>query len=227
MIAFDWCQEQWRWYINFLEQEIQSLTRKALLIDLEGSASTIDTNQMVAVGSLSEPSSTKRGMVMISRDKDTKNRWRLQPHPAGLSLNSFRSRHIRSESLKSESQESVDTIIEDEDFSFEDLQALQSLEEKVHEAILIIDSNISTLSEAKHFYQETFALEEFSKNLYNDCAGTIKRFEKTVDNIIKDLTREQAKVRCLSSLLTDRKTLVSSERSQNLWSLTNVSYTAF
>ncbi|KIM97239.1 hypothetical protein OIDMADRAFT_130241 [Oidiodendron maius Zn] len=203
LLIFDWCHEHWRWYINFLEQELQRLTRETLLVDLGQSSNVIDrtssqgqraTSSQVHSSplSVSEKATWRSGSEIKEPTSYPRPQYQAPPVP-------------RPASLFAESQESLNA---DENFSFSDLQQVQSLEEKANEIILVLDSNASTLSKVKQYYRETFTFDEFPITLKSACARDFTKFEKAVGNIIGDLQMQESRTKMLLRLLTNRKSLL-------------------
>jgi hypothetical protein len=208
LLIFDWCHEHWRWYINFLEQELQRLTRETLLVDLNQSSNGIE--RIPSQGTVQRATSSQICSSPISVSE--KNPWRSRsqskqppsyPHSHRQSVPT-----PRPASPWAESQESLSS---DENFSFGDLQQVQSLEEKANETILVLASNVDTLSKVKDYFRETFACEEFPLILKSACTRDLAKFEKTVGSIISDLQMQESRTKMLLRLLTDRKSLVSPE----------------
>lgn len=206
LLIFDWCHEHWRWYINFLEQELQRLTRETLLVDLNRSSNGIErtpsqgmmqraTSSRICSPPLSVPEKAPWHSGSQIKEPTSYAHPERQAAPAPRPASSF-----------AESQESLNA---DENFSFSDLQQVQSLEEKANEIILVLDSNINTLSKVKQYYRETFTFDEFPITVKSACARDLTKFEKAVGNIISDLQMQESRTKMLLRLLTDRKSLVS------------------
>ena len=203
LLIFDWCHEHWRWYINFLEQELQRLTRETLLVDLGQSSNGIErtpsqgqraTSSRVYCSplSVSEKATWRSGSEIKEPTSYPRPQYQAPPVP-------------RPASSFAESRESLNA---DENFSFSDLQQVQSLEEKANEIILVLDSNANTLSKVKQYYRETFTFDEFPITLKSACARDFTKFEKAVGNIIGDLQMQESRTKMLLRLLTNRKSLV-------------------
>ncbi|KAH7305646.1 hypothetical protein BKA65DRAFT_520672 [Rhexocercosporidium sp. MPI-PUGE-AT-0058] len=194
LIIFDWCREHWRWYINFIEQELQKVTREALLVDLDRDVNYIERTpcQLRASEAISLPTCISPASVW------EKAPWRfisqLSHHPTGFFHSTQQASTPRPSSSSANSEDSLETS---EDFSFSDLQEVQSLEEKANEAGLVLESNINTLSEVRQHYGEVVNSEEFPAVVKAACSREIYKFEKT-----------QSRTKVLLRLLTDRKSLL-------------------
>lgn len=203
LILFDWCGENWRWYINFLEQGLENTTRRTRLIRFDTPTSVLTKNSITLQGNQDVASSS------------------LTTEKTGLSLSS---QHATHQSRRAPQKQSPPTILPEPtatsvlaaeqsdgeaDFSFSDLQHVQFLEEKVNEILLVLEANINVISELKEHYQEVVASEDFPYVLRQECAGDIKRFWQGITSTVSDLRMQYSRTKTLLQTLTDRKSLVS------------------
>ncbi|KAH8590628.1 hypothetical protein B0O99DRAFT_579875 [Bisporella sp. PMI_857] len=208
LVVFDWCRDHWRWYLNFLEQELHKLTREALLVDLDRHSDRNNTNHSLVVVERTRSSRLSSPPKSASEKAAGSPHRQIKQPPSYPYLQRIPSPEAGAASSFSESQDSLNT---DEDFSFGDLQNVQSLEEKANETILVLDTNISTLSQAKLYYREVVISAEFPRDLQTACVRGLAKFERKIGSIIVDLKLQQARTKMLLRLLTDRKNLVSSD----------------
>jgi hypothetical protein len=210
LVIFDWSREHWRWFINFLEEELQKSTRQTLLVDLDrgpgraamssiqGPVQRITSSQIcTSPTSISEKSSWRSNSLMKGLPSYSSQPKKLAPLSPPAITSSF-----------GESQESLNS---GDDFSFSDLQRVQDLEEKTNGTLLVLESNINILSEVKQYYESIIGSEDFPKTIKLACARDITKFTRTTDGIINDLRMQSSRTKMLLRLLTDRKSLVSSE----------------
>ena len=235
MIICDWCGEDWRWYISYLEEVLQEDNRQPLAAMVENPSSLMQERPSKAVtwntadekrslrstttfkgfSSLRRNSSIRKGSQTVSPNP-------LQPARSNSILKnsappspneppSFTSNPdqpgppSRSNTIYSQSG-SFPTPTK---FSFGDLQKVQLYEDKANEVHLILDSNIKVLSELKSHYQYVTKSEYFPESLIRNCRPDLERFEKRITSVIKDLEMQQTRAATLLRLLTDRKDLVS------------------
>jgi len=224
LIIFDWCREHWRWFINFLEEELQKSTRHSLLVDLDSGPSR--TAAMPSRGGINRITSSQ--FCISPTSVSEKSPWRTDstikaplqyPHSARQPIST-----LGTIDTFAESEESLNP---DEDFSFNLLQRVQELEEKANETLLVLESNINILSEVRQYYHEIVASKEFPADIRSLCVRDLAKFERNVTSIINDLQMQLSRTKMLLRLLTDRKTLVSSNWYQfNTSMLTGNSSTA-
>ena len=96
------------------------------------------------------------------------------------------------------------------EYSFSDLQNLQSIEEKADEAILVLHTNINVLTELKQHYSLLTDSEEWPEELRSSCKADIARFDRRVTKVENDLGMQKLRAETLVRLLANRKSLVKS-----------------
>lgn len=221
LVVFDWCREHWRWYINFLEHQLQNSTRETLLVDLDR-----NPNRLERRTSQGRNQQMPRSPISVSEKIPQRSSSQIKHPLQSAPYHGSQKQSVANPRPSSSFAESQESLATDEDFSFSDLQQVQSLEEKANETILVIDSNTNTLSEVKQYYREIVASEEFPRILQSACARELAKFEKTIASIISDLQMQHSRTQMLLRLLTDRKSLVCLNRCQFYFLLTSISCTA-
>jgi hypothetical protein len=94
------------------------------------------------------------------------------------------------------------------ELEFSDLQRIQYIEEKTHEAVLVLKLNVEVLEELKQHYRYVVSHASFPKNINDACERDIVRFEKRVLGVEKDMRMQQARTETLLRLIAERKTLL-------------------
>ncbi|KAG6989005.1 hypothetical protein G7Y79_00066g095230 [Physcia stellaris] len=97
---------------------------------------------------------------------------------------------------------------EEQDFSFAKLQKIQHIEEKAHEALLIIKMNISVIGQLKQYYDTIIKSRHFPQGIRELCQGDLEQFELRTNGILNDMQMRILRLETLLRLLGDRKTLV-------------------
>ncbi|RFU28625.1 hypothetical protein B7463_g7720, partial [Scytalidium lignicola] len=95
-----------------------------------------------------------------------------------------------------------------EQFSFKSLQRVQSLEDKSNEVLLILEANISVLSEMTSFYKSFVSSENCPNEHKEIWKRQVLRFEKKIESIICEIRMQITITKTLLRLLADRKTLL-------------------
>ena len=123
----------------------------------------------------------------------------LKPPQATGQPEKKRTRSVSRESRIQESQNQ---------FSFEDLRDVQSLEDKANEVIFVLNANIDVLKELKDYYQDLVFSEDHTKYFGANHKIGLGRFVKQITSIINDLRMQITRAGALVRMLGDRKALV-------------------
>ena len=203
LIMCDWAGENWRWYINYMEGELQNVSRRTLSLKVAASAkSALETSLLRAArphqtqGGEDPPSLTSKGRPAPSYREE------LLP---------LESRQLPPEmppvSELSNTSAERDRGGNRHCFSFSDLQRIHYIEEKANEAILILRANTKVLVELKQHYRVLADSPVWPEEL-SQCDRDIVRFEKRMHNIENEFEMQQSRVEILLRLIADRKELV-------------------
>ena len=205
VIICEWSGENWRWYINFLEEALQATTRPTL-------SAMVDTL----------PTSTADGASSMLEECADPRTGSVVPHAVSprLSTQAF---HLNSRPIlvcKTLSDIDLPTPELDvrtsqrrvttshPDFSFSDLQRIQFIQEKVNETMLILKLNVDVLTELRQHYRSISESDAWPRELNLKCKREVIRFEKRVLAVENDLRMQQSRAEMLLRLLADRKSLV-------------------
>jgi hypothetical protein len=208
LIFCDWSAENWRWYINFLEEALQKTTRRILStpVDAPLSPTFERPSRSTTQPTLSEPG-TKSWISILRRAAIPASRLPTSPpsnnqslQPAGCPLQPPEPpRGRKGQEMQSDQQE----------FSFNDLQRIQFIEEKANEARLILKVNEKVIDELKLHYRSSLDSEYCPEVMSRNCKLDFAKFSKRVISIQNDLRVQQSRAESLLRLLADRKSLVS------------------
>jgi len=204
LVICDWCSEDWRWYISFLEEALQEKTRRTLAVHVETLINRIETDPIQALS----PSSTilnseKRAYSDLSiLNKPTKSMAPPElpsgppPPPPGRPQAPVPSY-------------GPGVPLDPGTFSFSDMQRVQFLEDKANEVMLILESNMHVLTELELHYKSVRDSEHWPKDLNTEGSAEIVRFHNRIASIMNDLRMQSSRTKTLLRLLADRKSLVS------------------
>ena len=208
LIFCDWSGENWRWYINYLEEAFQDLSRRFLAVPVDhlpsptfGPPSRKLTGQSVL--------SDKTGMSSGSKTVDTSFQefgTPLSPMPLSPPP-SFVSR-LPDPQEPQEPPESPPQQDYQQDIVFSDLQRFQFIKEKADEALLVLKVNVSVLSELRHYYSSIVESESSMDSLRTQCLKDISAFEIHVTSVENEMRKQQWRLETLLNLIADRKALV-------------------
>ena len=197
-----WAGENWQWYINDLEEKLQSVTRATVTVPIQVGGPAIGVRPSKSRRSL--PLSTKRkwSMRTLSRSMKRSLSW--------STVWSDRST-ITGDKHPPTIGEDVDLTDEpiEEDFSFRDLQSCQFIQEKASEILLVLKSNINILDSLRSNYLAVLdQLESESMFRSSDKTATLG-FSQSLVDITKKTNMQQSRVETLLQLIGERKSIVS------------------
>lgn len=210
LLLCNWSVENWRWYINHMEQEVQNITRKTLSVKVTKPQAELrpklpyirtDTGILVSPKKPSTSKSLTTKMKMTSPLTKVAAKLPNQgpptssgppgPPPSMLSPTT-----------------NNDPFQADSDFSFEDLQRIEYIEEHANQALLVITLNSSILSALSQHYAFVVESKSFPHDIRTKCEVDFRRFVDQISDISAETQRQKARVETLLCLLADRKALV-------------------
>jgi hypothetical protein len=209
MILCDWCSEDWRWYISYLEGSLQAKTKRTIGVKLEAPKSTFARSE--SGFSSWEPKRVSSGgkqstwtdslVTSFSRASTTVG----SPIPGQVPLSSPRSFSAPKTSQELAISSYVQQQQNADSFSFSDLEQVQYVEDKANEALLIMESNISVLEKLQAHYKSKLS------QLHKRCGSEeeLETFDKRISSTIDNLRMQSARTTTLLRVISDRKNLVS------------------
>ena len=195
LIIFDWCREQWRWYISYLEELQEITTRRALTMSFDRPA-TLPSNDTPSRAATAPVGKVKRAVTQIIKRAASATGTLPPPIP------------LQSIPQTAPLPEFEPDLENTKSFSFSDLQKVQSYEEKVRELLLVVGSNIKIVTAIKDYYMELVESSEFPDEIKLGSTRKIKDFQRAVFSIVNDLEMQHSRASMLLSTLTNRKGLV-------------------
>jgi hypothetical protein len=198
VIIFDWCREQWRWYISCLEELQEITTKRALTMSFD--------RPTIRPCKDSPPETTTASTGRVKRAvtgfiRKAASATGTLPPPTPIPLQTVPEPGPPPPDFEPDLKNT-------ESFSFTDLQKVQSYEEKVKELLLVIGSNIKIVTAIKDYYIELVESSDFPGDLRDGSVGKIKDFKKSARRVVNDLEMQQSRASMLLSTLTNRKGLV-------------------
>ena len=205
LILCDWSAENWRWYINFLENRYQDISRSALSTKLDiPSRPQMDKDAFSMASSQSQTMAVDKSSPMAQKQPFPCRRTHTDPH-TGLS------QPLPPGMLRLEIPDQAQTQDEhhgQRGFSIRDLQDIHSNKKRVNEAVLVLRLNISVISQLKQYYRSIINLKEVPEMIGLNCKEDIIQFERRIDEVEHDLQRQVLRTETLLRLLADNKNLV-------------------
>lgn len=205
LIFCDWSAENWRWYINFLEEEVQAITRTTVDV---GVSKPLDP-----VSAISPFSDTLQGIFHIKQKSRTFSFGRKNTHPTQERLPQLSATPAIPLGPPEPPERPPEPIEEkgkdgNAGFSFGDLQRIQFIEEQANEALLVLKTNRNVMSELKEYYSSVMQSEGCPQDIKEHCKDRFAHFESRIASAQHDLQMQQSRVETLLRLLADRKSLV-------------------
>ena len=268
MLLCNWSGENWRWYINDLEDQLQALTRGVNALEVERKPSPLSspkiTSPRASAGPFASLSRATTLRPLLTGPWTRSNTLRESPqtytHTATSNddqhcgvwasaqkastspdakrwksaVNDIRrllTRPLRSDTVNSSSTfgdektllASPETAVspelpsvssdggvdKDDKFTFKNLQAIQHIEEKAQEAMLVLKLNTEVLEQLRLHYDEVAEHADFPQELKDGCKANLHLFNKGISGVEKDMHMLQSRTETLLHLLANRKNLVS------------------
>ncbi|KAK6845643.1 hypothetical protein PG995_015753 [Apiospora arundinis] len=152
MIYIQWCVENWRWFVRYIESEIQPYMLNVLMAPVENEPYfksnprgpwRVETSQSAKFSEMISEASAGTPSYWLGKIKGLPTKWNQEADPEKNTLGmgpGSKKRH-------------KPAVLDLEGlFSFTELQELTKLEERMEEAILVIRLNIKTLQSIKRYY---------------------------------------------------------------------------
>ncbi|MCJ1460308.1 hypothetical protein MMC28_010687 [Mycoblastus sanguinarius] len=205
LIFSEWSGENWRWYINFLEESFQDTTRRALSPIVRTPTSPIPD---IDRSPTRQHTQAHKGLELSKGPPAMEPP--QPPPPTNSILPGF---HSMADGMIEPPQSPYGPgrpagKEKQQEFSFTDLQRIQDIEEKANAAMLILKSNITVLTELKQYYRTIAAFQGWPSELTSHCKGDVLRFEQHLTSIENDLQMQHSRIETLLRLIADRKSLV-------------------
>lgn len=197
----EWAGDNWRWYINALEELAQKELGPLMTADVfanqqsPGSISRAGTAETTPSQKASRTSSLRFLSFIVRK---ARNFGAVDPAPLGRKEND--------ENLPDPSEE----------FSWDELRHTENLQEKVDEAMLVVKANSNILTTLSQHFESISASKAYPDSLRSDCYEDIDRFSEKLRYIIKELAMQEARLHTLHELVAGRKALVRKLSSQFL-----------
>ncbi|KAI9654073.1 MAG: hypothetical protein M1821_006784 [Bathelium mastoideum] len=95
--------------------------------------------------------------------------------------------------------------ISQQDFSFDELQRIQFLEDKANEALLVLQADENVLLDLQQFHKSLLENQDAIENLNDECKYIIAKFVQRLDAALGQLQVEETRVETLLRLIAARK----------------------
>lgn len=216
LLLCNWSAENWRWYINYMEEQVQAITRKTLSVTVakpsrEPKPQLLFTRTQTGV--LVPPKKTPTSKSLTTQRQQqtaasapTAAGPPTQGPPGPPGLPGKPGPPPRLSTLPPATNH--DPSKPDSEFSFDDLRRIEYIEEHANGALLVITLNCSILKALVEHYTTVMASASCPHDLKSKCAIDFRRFVSRILHISAEMQMQKARVETLLRLLADRKALV-------------------
>lgn len=213
LIFGDWTTENWRWFVNDLEKEVQSVTRAVTFKPVTPPAAALSTTSLDPITPVANSTLSERArswacgqLSRTSTGKTFLDRFNIEnpvPRPTTdvLSPTNMQASQVNTST-------SHDIRREEESY-FETLQRVKALEERASEALLVLKTTTRILKRLQRTYADLSDDEDFPTVIQKDCKRKLKQFNRRLQDMQDVLENEALRVETLSTLLVGRKALVN------------------
>ena len=228
LIFCDWSAENWRWYINSLEDRFQKMTRRALSAPIHVPFPPMATTDRLTLKprtntqktDMSKFSIFSRTPTFVTDKGSLKPAMKHQPSAPQTYENPDTgvSQPLPPDSDDDDDDDEPegplkhdDFKVEDEnrDFSFGKLRKVHNTAEKTNEAILVLKQNVLILAQLRQYYISLSRRKDFPKDLAKSCKDAVDDFKVRIEGLENDMQSQILRLETLQRLLEDRKTLVT------------------
>jgi len=207
LIFCDWARENWRWYINFLEDEIRKLTDAALHAPIEQPSTPTSIEKPSLLRSKTAPDPSQKARRVFSWATTSQERKVRRAVTLGAEA-------PMATNATNEKRGAV-TVIEEEPvrgntrFDFSSLQRIQKLQEKTDETLLALTMNINIIQDLSRYYKNLQGSPHWPDGFVKETEEHADRFHLVVSEATTDMEMQRSRLENLRRMLDDRKALVS------------------
>lgn len=202
LLFCDWSVENWRWYINFLEEEVQKKTSGILSIPISPPENPVFERPSRSTTQSSKPEGASWRSIL------SKNLARISRSPSPAKSKSSETKTTPNQPPELPlGRPNERTPNKHHEFSFSDLQRIQYIEERLNESLLVLKVNEEVIGELAAHYHNT--VDSRPEKLRQDCELDLALFAKRIDSLQNVFRVQQSRTESLISLLANRKSLVS------------------
>lgn len=227
LLIFGLCEENWQRYINQIEQGVRKIIDKAKTakIDTRPYFATIpeDIKQRALRSSTGFSKLGSRKTTLVQSDYTGLQKLSKAEIANPDDVESSRccaflrpilkifKRHQETPGTEENSNDAIDkfeNLVLLDMFSFEEVQELQRLSEKIQEALLVLRLNLSVIHEVGEYYRSLECLDCVPDTIKVSCRGKLAQFFRAVRSIETKLQIKIHQWEALDALVKDGKILV-------------------
>lgn len=192
----DWACDQWRWYLNELNEEFQSFTRPIYAVPTRPR-----WKEMNPI----------RPFMRMNTDPPPQQPPSPPPPPVGPghslaahpSMNGTSHPMQSLQRVKTQTEPDVPVI-----FDFDDIKGVQFIEDKVIEALMVMENNATIISRMRSHYEALTSLTDWPEELREECKADFEKFVSSLNDAEDHMHRQEAKARIMLKTLNNRREIV-------------------
>ena len=202
-VFVEWSAEHWRWYINFLNDSLQSTTLSILNTRIDSESEVQSQIKRITHAATRHSLLTEPETQESTRNAPTRN-FRYFFGSRGMDKQEA---DIELGDVNANNQS--DLTSSKNPFEFSDIQKMANVEQDVAEAKRVLNCNIDTLEALKEHYSHIWKDGNFPLRLKRDCQCHFVKFESQLKSVIDDLKRHRLNLEDMLGVLEVRKNVVS------------------
>lgn len=216
LLLCNWSAESWRWYINYMEEQVQNITRKTLLVKVARTPPEanppfhfIRAQTGVLVPLNKTPTSNTLTAQSQKQTAPPPKKAGGPPMQGPSGPKAFGANPGPPPRLSTSAPDAPqDSSLSAGEFSFDDLRRIEYIEEQANGALLVITLNCSILNALVEHHTAVMASVSCPDDLKTKCANDFRRFVSRILHICAEMQMQKARLEFLLRLLADRKALV-------------------
>jgi hypothetical protein len=200
-VLCEWAGENWRWYLNDIEEQVQVETRHAFSVLGTDSDLEPTPRPLLHAATFGEHHHADQQIT------PTHSQGMTQPQPV---LTPTAPPNVPTQRPEAPPKPIVADV-----FSLKHLQNCQYAQDKAGEARLVLESNANVIAELRVYYRSVINLEDWPQSLKGKCAGDVARFDKCVGTAERHIRLQCLRAQTLRTMVADRKAIVSRSESRH------------
>jgi hypothetical protein len=217
LIFFRWCEENWRWYVRDMEDRIRTSLVRAKTIPVESEPRFTQPPPKTETGF----SASSKGSEMIkpatvtfgSEKRSIMQSIKRLPRPRSTALELAQDPAVTQEAPSSRLRRVPEGILVLNMFNYKELQRLSILSERLEEAALVIQLNITALRDASDYYQRLAHHHDLNSGIQAHIETSVSGFLPKLQQIIRSLETRHSQLVSLRNRLENGKALVCFDQS--------------
>lgn len=195
-VICEWAGENWRWYLNHIEEQVQVETRHASSVLGTDSDLEPTPRSLLHAATFGEHDPAQQQVNYISSHGLHQPPMPVPPPTAPPIAPPQRP--------QTPPQPKAADV-----FSLKHLQICQYAQDQAGQALLVLESNANVIAEMRNYYRAVIGGEDWPDHLKENCAGDVARFDKSAGTAERHIRLQCLRAQTLRTMVADRKAIVS------------------